>query len=89
MRAALVSFSTLPAMPAAACRLDTSIGTVASSVPWMISVGTVTAFRSGRKSVVENARAQPSVAFRLACMATCRDHSTTSWLTVWRSSPVP
>ena len=76
-------------MPAAAWRLDTSIGTVASSVPWMIRVGTVTAFRSGRKSVDEKAEAQSSVALRLACIATLHDQSITSWLTVRFSRPVP
>ena len=68
-------------MPAAAARAEASIGTVLSSVPWMISVGTVKALRSGRKSVVANAPAQASVALRLACIDKSRDHSITSSLT--------
>ena len=76
-------------MPAAACRADASIGTVLSSVPWMISVGTVKAARSGRKSVVANASAQASVALRLACIATARDHASTSSLTGCETRPTP
>ena len=54
---------------AAAGRAEASIGTVASAVPWMISVGTVKAGRSGRKSVVAKAWAQASVGFSPAIIA--------------------
>ena len=40
-----------------------SKGTIASESPWMIKVGTVTFFRSPRKSVRLNALMQSSVPF--------------------------
>jgi hypothetical protein len=57
------SYSTgVPCLMAfAAARLDASIGTVLSSVPWMMSVGTLNEARSPRKSVLENEfRASPN-----------------------------
>src|SRR3989339_62087 len=47
----------------------------------MISVGTLKAASSARKSVVVNDLAQARVASRLACMPTLRTHSSSSWLT--------
>ena len=73
----------------AAARPDASIGTVLSSVPWMISVGTVKARRSPRKSVLANEFAQASVAFRLACIAMPRAHCSNSSLTGRAMMPTP
>ena len=83
------SMSVLPVMPLAAWRAEVSIGTVLSAVPWMMSVGTLNDARSGRKSVDENALAQPSVALRPACIDTWQDHSSTSSLTGCASMPAP
>ena len=77
----------MPAIPFAAARADLSMGTVWSPVPWMMSVGTRNEARSGRKSVVANACAQPSVTLRLACIDTSRDHSSTSSLSGCHSAP--
>ena len=65
------------------------MGTVLSSVPWMMSVGTLNAAMSGRKSVVANDLAQPSVAFRPACIETFRAHCSRSSLTACESTPMP
>ena len=77
------------AMPAAAARPAASIGTVLSSVPWMIKVGTLNAARSRRKSVVANDLAHSSVAFRLDCIARLRVHSSVSALTGFEIRPTP
>ncbi len=58
-----------PAIALAAARAEGSIGTVLSSVPWMISVGMVKAAMSLRKSVLPKASIQSWVAFGLAMIA--------------------
>jgi hypothetical protein len=76
-------------MPFAATRLDASIGTVLSSVPWMMSVDTLNAARSPRKSVLENDFRQSRVALRLACIETLRAHASNSSLTGFGSVSAP
>ena len=73
----------------AATRAEASIGTVLSSVPWMMRVGTLNATRSPLKSVVENDFKHSSVAFRLACIAMLRAHSSNSSLTGCEIMPTP
>ena len=77
------------AMPLAAARPAASIGTVLSAVPWMMSVGQRKAARSGRKSVVANAFAHASVAFRLAYIATVHEAWACSSLVGCETMPMP
>ena len=76
-------------MPLAAARPVASIGTVLSPVPWMTSVGTRNAGRSGRKSVWPNASAQASVGFRPACIASGHAQSSTLVADRCETQPTP
>ena len=51
--------------------VEAPIGTIWSSSPWMISVGTSIVFRSSVRSVSENASMQSYAPLRPTCM----DHS--------------